>query len=38
VCQHMQQAYPLAVPLVVDVGQGSNWLEAHWFSPIIRGV
>ena len=29
VCQHMQQAYPLAVPLVVDVGQGSNWLEAH---------
>jgi DNA polymerase-1 len=29
VTKHMQQAYPLAVPLVVDVGQGSNWLEAH---------
>lgn len=26
---HMQHAYPLEVPLVVDVGQGSNWLEAH---------
>ncbi len=25
----MQQAYTLAVPLVVDVGQGVNWLEAH---------
>jgi len=29
VTKHMQHAYPLAVPLVVDVGQGSNWLEAH---------
>ena len=27
--EHMQQAYTLAVPLVVDVGQGVNWLEAH---------
>jgi DNA polymerase I-like protein with 3'-5' exonuclease and polymerase domains len=25
----MQQAYTLAVPLVVDVGEGVNWLEAH---------
>lgn len=27
--EHMQKAYTLAVPLVVDVGQGANWLEAH---------
>jgi DNA polymerase-1 len=25
----MENAYELAVPLVVDVGLGSNWLEAH---------
>ena len=25
----MQQAYSLNVPLVVDVGTGNNWLEAH---------
>ncbi|MGB2404225.1 MAG: DNA polymerase I [Flavobacteriaceae bacterium] len=25
----MENAFPLAVPLVVDVGQGHNWLEAH---------
>ena len=25
----MEQAYALKVPLVVDVGIGMNWLEAH---------
>ncbi|MBT8177907.1 MAG: DNA polymerase I [Eudoraea sp.] len=25
----MENAFDLAVPLVVDLGQGSNWLEAH---------
>lgn len=25
----MEQAYSLNVPLVVDVGTGNNWLEAH---------
>jgi DNA polymerase-1 len=25
----MENAYPLAVPLLVDMGTGSNWLEAH---------
>ena len=25
----MEQAYPLDVPLVVDLGWGKNWLEAH---------
>lgn len=29
VTEEMQGAYPLAVPLVVDVGWGKNWLEAH---------
>ena len=27
--QAMQEAFPLAVPLVVDMDQGENWLEAH---------
>ncbi|MEH0008292.1 MAG: DNA polymerase I [Flavobacteriales bacterium] len=26
----MAHAFPLAVPLVVDLGVGDNWLEAHW--------
>jgi DNA polymerase-1 len=25
----MEQAYSLAVPLVVEVGKGANWLDAH---------
>jgi DNA polymerase-1 len=25
----MESAYKLAVPLVVDMGLGQNWLEAH---------
>ena len=25
----MENAYELAVPLVVDLGEGNNWLEAH---------
>ena len=25
----MENAYPLSVPLVVDIGVGDNWLEAH---------
>ncbi|MGB1448898.1 MAG: DNA polymerase I [Flavobacteriaceae bacterium] len=27
--EEMEQAFPLTVPLVVDVGIGQNWLEAH---------
>jgi DNA polymerase-1 len=27
--EHMEAAMKLAVPLVVDVGQGKNWAEAH---------
>jgi DNA polymerase-1 len=29
VCQHMQAAAELAVPLLVDAGVGANWDEAH---------
>ncbi len=29
VCEEMMQAVPLDVPLVVDVGVGKNWREAH---------
>jgi len=29
VTREMENAYPLDVPLVVDSGTGSNWLEAH---------
>jgi len=25
----MENAFVLAVPLVVDMGTGENWLEAH---------
>ena len=25
----MEQAYELSVPLIVDIGVGDNWLEAH---------
>ncbi|MDR1673819.1 MAG: DNA polymerase I [Bacteroidales bacterium] len=27
--REMENAYPLSVPLTVDVGVGNNWLEAH---------
>jgi DNA polymerase-1 len=26
---HMENAFKLAVPLTVDIGEGKNWLEAH---------
>lgn len=26
---HMENAFKLAVPLTVDIGEGNNWLEAH---------
>jgi len=26
---HMRTALPLDVPIVVDIGVGQNWLEAH---------
>jgi DNA polymerase-1 len=29
VTEHMQSAYDLGVPLVVEAGVGDNWLEAH---------
>jgi DNA polymerase I-like protein with 3'-5' exonuclease and polymerase domains len=25
----MENAYPLSVPLTVDIGAGKNWSEAH---------
>jgi DNA polymerase-1 len=25
----MENAYQLSIPLVVDLGEGTNWLEAH---------
>jgi DNA polymerase-1 len=27
--EEMENAYPIAVPLTVDMGVGENWLEAH---------
>ncbi len=27
--REMEGAYPLAIPLTVEMGEGSNWLEAH---------
>ena len=27
--EEMQQAYKLSVPLIVEIGTGNNWLEAH---------
>ena len=27
--EEMQQAYELSVPLIVEIGTGNNWLEAH---------
>ena len=27
--KHMENAFKLAVPLTVDIGEGENWLEAH---------
>lgn len=29
VIEEMEAAYPMAVPLVADCGEGDNWLEAH---------
>ncbi|MDR1666810.1 MAG: DNA polymerase I [Bacteroidales bacterium] len=29
VCKEMENAYPLNIPLTVEVGVGRNWLEAH---------
>jgi DNA polymerase-1 len=29
VCREMQEALPLKVPIIVDIGTGENWLEAH---------
>ena len=29
VIREMENAYPLSIPLVVDTGTGTNWLEAH---------
>ena len=27
--REMEGAYPLAIPLTVEMGEGKNWLEAH---------
>jgi hypothetical protein len=31
----MEEAYKLQVPTIVDIGIGSNWLEAHWYTRMI---
>ena len=25
----MERAYAMTIPLIVDLGEGQNWLEAH---------
>jgi DNA polymerase-1 len=25
----MENAYKMSIPLIVDLGEGDNWLEAH---------
>ncbi len=29
IIENMENAYKLKVPLIVDLGIGNNWLEAH---------
>jgi len=29
IVENMENAYKLKVPLIVDIGVGKNWLEAH---------
>ena len=29
IVEHMKNAIPLSIPVVVEVGEGNNWLEAH---------
>ncbi len=29
IVEHMKNAIPLSIPVVVEVGEGKNWLEAH---------
>ena len=27
--KEMESAYAMSIPLIVDLGEGQNWLEAH---------